>query len=50
MRSTDVGALVVLDGDRSVGILTDRDIVVRVLADHKDGSTPVHEACSGTCR
>jgi CBS domain-containing protein len=50
MRSTDVGALVVLDGDRSVGILTDRDIVVRVLADHKDDSTPVHEACSGTCR
>jgi CBS domain-containing protein len=47
MRSTDVGALVVLDGDRLVGILTDRDIVVRVLADNKDGSTPVREACSG---
>lgn len=27
-----VGALVVLDGDRPVGIVTDRDLVVRVLA------------------
>jgi CBS domain-containing protein len=47
MRSADVGDLVVLDGDRLVGILTDRDIVVRVLADNKEGSTPVREACSG---
>lgn len=27
-----VGALVVVDGDRPVGIVTDRDLVVRVLA------------------
>lgn len=29
---TGVGSLVVVDGDRPVGIVTDRDLVVRVLA------------------
>lgn len=29
-----------------VGILTDRDAAVRVVAEGKDSSTPVREACS----
>ena len=32
MRELDVGALVVREGDRAVGIITDRDIVVRGVA------------------
>lgn len=36
MKSEDVGALPVVDGDELVGLLTDRDLVLRVLADHKD--------------
>jgi CBS domain-containing protein len=32
MESANVGALVVLDGERLVGIVTDRDIVVRGVA------------------
>ena len=44
MKRLDVGALPVCDGDRIAGILTDRDIVVRALADGRDASSPVREA------
>jgi CBS domain-containing protein len=33
MRERDTGAIVVTDGDRLAGLLTDRDIVVRAVAD-----------------
>jgi CBS domain-containing protein len=47
MRENDIGDIIVLDGDRLYGILTDRDIVVRGLADHKDPrTTAVGEICS----
>ena len=36
MESDDVGAVPVVDGDRLVGIVTDRDIVVRAIAKDKD--------------
>ena len=36
MKSEDVGPVPIVDGDRLVGIVTDRDIVVRVVADGKD--------------
>jgi CBS domain-containing protein len=36
MDSQDIGAIPVLDGDRLVGIITDRDIVVRAVAKAKD--------------
>lgn len=36
MRELDVGALPVCDGERLLGMLTDRDIVVRALADGLD--------------
>jgi len=47
MRESDIGDVVVLENDRLCGILTDRDIVVRVLA---DGGNPdmitVGDICS----
>ncbi len=46
MRDADIGNVVVLDNGRVVGILTDRDIAVRVVAEELDSSTPVREACS----
>src|ERR1700710_1764837 len=46
MRDADIGNVVVLDNGRVVGIVTDRDIVVRVVAEELDSSTPVREACS----
>ena len=36
MRDADVGAVIVLQGHRVSGLLTDRDIVVRALADERD--------------
>ena len=36
MKSEDVGSVPILEGDRLVGMLTDRDIVVRVVAEGKD--------------
>ena len=38
MKAEDVGAIPVVEGDRLVGIVTDRDIVVRAVADGKDPS------------
>lgn len=39
-----MGAVPVVDGGKLVGIVTDRDIVVRAVAEGKDPSTPVSEA------
>jgi CBS domain-containing protein len=36
METDDVGAVPIVDGDRLVGIVTDRDIVVRAIAKGKD--------------
>jgi CBS domain-containing protein len=36
MREEDVGLAPIVEGDRLVGMLTDRDITVRVVADGKD--------------
>jgi len=45
MRRLDVGPLPVCDGDRLVGMLTDRDITVRAVAEGCDPTTtPVREA------
>ena len=44
MKMLDVGMLPVRDGDRLVGMLTDRDMVVRAIAGGKDLSkTPVKD-------
>jgi CBS domain-containing protein len=39
MKSLDVGALPVCDGDRLVGMITDRDIIVRATAEGRDPRT-----------
>src|SRR4051794_4981629 len=45
MKALDVGPLPVCDGERLVGMLTDRDITVRAVAEGRDPkSTPVREA------
>jgi len=36
METQDIGAVPILDGDRLVGVITDRDIVVRAVAKEKD--------------
>jgi CBS domain-containing protein len=39
MRELDIGSLPVCDGDRLQGLLTDRDIAVRLVAAGRDAST-----------
>ncbi|MGH3916076.1 MAG: CBS domain-containing protein [Pseudonocardiaceae bacterium] len=45
MRINDVGDVLIVDNERLIGIITDRDIAVRAVADNKAPSTPVREVC-----
>ena len=45
MRSMDVGSLPVCDGRRLLGMVTDRDLTLRILAEGRDpNATPVQDA------
>ena len=45
MRSMDVGSLPICDGRRLLGMVTDRDITIRITAAGRDAaSTPVRDA------
>jgi len=47
MRDASIGDVVVLDGERVCGIVTDRDIVVRAIAAGRDPrSTKLADICS----
>ena len=47
MRDRDIGPLVVVDGEAVQGIVTDRDIVVRAVAEGRDPSTVrISEVCT----
>lgn len=47
MRSADVGAVIVEENSKPCGILTDRDIAIRVVAQGLDPQkTPVSQICS----
>ncbi|CAM5265024.1 hypothetical protein [Bacillus safensis FO-36b] [Bacillus safensis subsp. safensis] len=41
MRDADIGAIPVVDGDQLVGIVTDRDLVLRGIAEKKPNSQEV---------
>ena len=43
MKDKMVGSLVVLDGNKPAGIITDRDIAIRVVGTGKAPTTPVRE-------
>jgi CBS domain-containing protein len=47
MQANDIGDVLVMDGDRLIGVVTDRDIAVRAVAEDKAPSTPVGQVCSG---
>ena len=54
MREEDVGIVPVVEGSRLVGVITDRDLAVRLVADGRDGNTTVRDVMSSktiaTCR
>jgi len=43
MRSEDVGSLPIVDGGRLVGMVTDRDLALRLVAEGKSADTQVGE-------
>ena len=43
MLSTDAGSIPVADGDRLIGMITDRDLAVRGVAEGHGPDTPVRE-------
>lgn len=43
MRDGDMGSLPIVEGKKLVGIVTDRDIVVRGIAENKDAATKVSD-------
>jgi CBS domain-containing protein len=50
MRTENIGALPVGEKDRLVGMVTDRDIVMRAVAeDRAPGNTSVREVMSDNC-
>ena len=44
MRDGDMGAVPVVDKGKLIGIVTDRDIVVRAISEGKAADTPISEA------
>jgi CBS domain-containing protein len=46
MREHHVGAVVVVEAKRPVGMVTDRDLALRLVADNRDGNTPLVEIMS----
>jgi CBS domain-containing protein len=46
MRSKDVGSLPVVEGDRLVGMITDRDLALRLVGEGRSADTPVGELAS----
>jgi CBS domain-containing protein len=50
MADLEVGTMPVCDGDRLVGLLTDRDITIRAVARGAGPTTPVREIMTSTVR
>jgi CBS domain-containing protein len=46
MADCDTGALPVGENDRLVGVITDRDIAIRAVAEHLSPETPVRDVMS----
>ena len=46
MKESDRGSLLIVDGKITVGIITERDLVIRVIAENLPHTTPVSEVMS----
>ncbi|MCU6795240.1 CBS domain-containing protein [Paenibacillus sp. WQ 127069] len=48
MKQEDTGFIPVVEGTKLIGVITDRDIVIRGLAEKKEGSAAVEKVMSST--
>ena len=46
MRDEDTGVVPIVEGGNLVGVITDRDIAIRAVAEGKDGDTTVRDVAS----
>lgn len=46
MKQEDTGFIPVVEGKKLIGVITDRDLVIRGFADKKEGSTAIKEVMS----
>ena len=46
MKSEDVGSLPIVEGDKLVGVVTDRDLAIRIVAEGRGVDTTVGEIAS----
>ncbi len=46
MHTHHVGAIVVVENERPVGIVTDRDLALRIVAAGRDATTPIRQVMS----
>jgi CBS domain-containing protein len=46
MKSEDIGSLPIVEGDKLAGVVTDRDLAIRALAEGKSPDTAVSEIAS----
>ncbi len=46
MKSEDIGSLPIVEGGRLVGVITDRDLAIRIVAEGKGAETTVGEIAS----
>jgi CBS domain-containing protein len=49
MNEQNIGFVPVVDEAKPVGVVTDRDLVIRGLAKNLDGHTPIEQVMSPTC-
>jgi IMP dehydrogenase len=49
MNEQNIGFVPVVAGKMPVGVVTDRDLVIRGLAKQLDGNTPIEQVMSATC-
>ena len=47
MKEEDTGVVPIVDNGRPVGVITDRDIVIRAVADGSQANKPVREIATG---
>ena len=46
MKSEDVGSLPIVEGDKLVGVITDRDLAIRIVAEGRGTDTTVGDIAS----
>jgi CBS domain-containing protein len=46
MKSEDIGSLPIVEDDNLIGVVTDRDLAIRIVAEGRGADTPVGEIAS----